>query len=215
MTKPTYDRERAETLNADHHRRMAAAAPNAAPNVATLDHRSRANLVNAILGCMRRHDMVPSMPGAPKLLELGAGYGGDHDYLVERLGCRYVGIELVESVAEAAPEYVTHMPLEEAPEDWNGRFRFIYSRHVMEHAIDVDLACQTVRRLLAPNGIVGAVTPHYFPDPEPAHVSQLRIEQWQKAYERNGLKAVYAVVENHACTEAHLVCVHKDWPLQP
>ena len=107
------------------------------------------------------------------------------------------------------------MAIEELPEQWNGRFHLVYSRHVMEHVLDIDLALSNIKRVLAPNGVVAAVTPHYFPDPEPAHVSQLRIEEWIARYKAAGLVSVYATLEHFACEEAHLLAVHDTWNLQP
>lgn len=208
------DRERAEALNSDHHRRMTLESQRNRPaieNKASGDERSREAIVTAMLGCAHRHKMEAD---GKQLLEIGAGYAGDQPYLEQRMGIWYTGIELVREVADQT-EGVHYMALEDAPESWYGTFGYIYSRHVMEHMLDPWLALQAVKKLLAPNGIVGAVTPHYFPDPEPAHVTQLKISEWMNLYQRVGLKPVYAVTDHYACEEAHIVAVHADWPLQP
>lgn len=214
-----YDRQRAEDLNEDHHRRMSLDAKRrmaTGENVGlqNLDHRSRAALLYAMNGCATRHRMR-AQDEPISVLEIGAGRGGDREELLARLSAKeYVGIELVHMIA-AEGNHVLPMALEECPETWNGKFHFIYSRHVMEHMLDVPLAMKTLKRLLAPNGVIGAVTPHYFPDPEPAHVAQLTIAEWSVAYRKHGLVPVYATTEEHACAEAHLVCVHEGWPLCP
>lgn len=200
-----FDRQRAEQLNADHHRRMRLEAARAAPGQAGRDRQSRAKLVRAMKGCVGRFKLP--RPKA-ELLELGAGYGGDRLYLLEELNLTaYVGVEVVKDVADRS-EHVTHMAFEEMPEVWNGRFEYVYSRHVMEHATDAREAIRAIKRVLAPTGVVAAVTPHYFPDPEPAHVTQLRVEEWMDLYRSEGLEPVYAMKEDFACAEAHLVLLH-------
>lgn len=221
----TFDRSKLESLNADHHRRMAQ-MPSKGSND-TRDSASRAKLIEAVHGCRRRHRMewqVDLVNGVlPSILELGAGYAGDRETLVREFYGIYTGIEAVKHVADSAAatvdsargESIHHMAIEELPQEWNGKFQLVYSRHVMEHVLDVDLALANIKRVLAPNGVVAAVTPHYFPDPEPAHVTQLRIDEWMRAYERAGLKSVYATLESFACDEAHILCVHNDWELCP
>jgi SAM-dependent methyltransferase len=211
-----YSGEKAEELNADHHRRMAhdarAVGEDRVREIKALDGRSRDKLLWAMKGCVERHKMAD---GPTRLLEIGAGRAGHKDALLQQLGvAEYIGVEVVREVAEASSEHgVLHMAFEDAPENWDGAFHFIYSRHVMEHVLDVVLAMKTLKRLLAPNGVIGAVTPHYFPDPEPAHVTQMELSGWMNAYVRGGLKPVYATIEDFVCQEAHLVCVHDNWPL--
>ena len=205
------------SLNADHHRRMAADAalreavaaqggPREQARIAAGDHASRDALLEAMRGAVGRFGF--DRTGDRTVLEIGAGHGGDAGALRAWLHAEYVGIEVVPDVAAASG--VLNLALEECPEDWNGKFDWIYSRHVMEHVPDVDLALSTVKRLLAPGGVVGAVTPHYFPDPEPAHVTQLRLGAWMEAYRRHGLTPVYAVEATYVCAEAHLVLAHAD-----
>lgn len=214
-----FDRSRLEELNADHHRRMAQ-MPSRGSND-TRDSQSRSKLIAAVHGCISRHRMA-LLPGEQfRVLELGAGYAGDRPTLITEFGAHYTGIEAVKHVAEAASanlpsgEPILHMAIEELPPEWEGRFHLVYSRHVMEHVLDVDLALSNIKRALAPNGIVASVTPHYFPDPEPAHVTQLRIEEWLHAYKRVGLTSVYATIEHFACEEAHILAVRDTWELQP
>lgn len=204
----TYDRQRAEALNADHHRRMAAESPMHEQDHLDKDAASRAAIVHRMAECFGSDVRLTQVRGPriekPRVLEIGAGFGGDRRYLEIHLGAEYTGIELVKSVAERA-EHVLHLPLEEAPKGWDGRFSYIYSRHVMEHVLDLDLAMKTLRRLLARGGVIGAVTPHYFPDPEPAHVTQLRIDEWKKIYRSYGFTELHASIRRFACVEAHLV----------
>lgn len=207
-------RARLTALNTDHHRRMALLSvehqrQNRTALYQQQNDQSRAALLAAVKGCEARYVMRDG-PGA--VLELGASFGGERPFLLEALGVAdYVGIEIVEAAAKTSP-YVVHGAVEDAPEEWNGRFTHIWSRHVMEHVVDVDIALSALRRVLAPNGIIAAVTPHFFPDPEPAHVSQLRMDEWIAAYQRNGLHVVYAVLGDYVCPECHIVAIHEDWP---
>lgn len=210
------ERARLTELNTDHHRRMAALSiehrkANKTELYRKQNDQSRAELIKAMIGCRTRYKM--QQPNAT-VLELGASFGNERDFLLNQLSAQeYVGIEIVEAAANAgAPKGVLHMAIEDMPEAWEGRYAYVYSRHVMEHVIDLDIALATLKRVLAPNGIIGAVTPHFFPDTEPAHVTQLKKDQWVAAYARHGLKAVYAKVGNYMCAECHLVAVHAELP---
>ena len=67
---------------------------------------------------------------------------------------------MVETVANASRDVgVMHLAIEEAPVEWDERFHFVYSRHVMEHCVDPALTVSMVKHVLAPNGVVGHV--HY------------------------------------------------------
>lgn len=203
------DRARLEALNTDHHHRMSHMHDlHTKEQIAWFDERnarSRDAITNAMLGCEARLQM--RQPGQRALLELGAAYAGEREWLISRFdGCVYVGIDVVNTNTE----HVHHMAIEEMPPWWDGQFQYIHSRHVMEHVVDLDGALSRIKRVLAPNGIVGAVTPHVFPDREPAHVTQQTLGEWMAHYRRHGLQPVYAKLEDFACAEAHIVCVHAE-----
>ena len=175
------------------------------------DEESRRLIVDAMLGCQHRAGM--KVEGEDRgVLDLGSGSARDRDYLMQRFEANYCGIEVVKEAAERTAHLnVRHLAIEEMPSDWNGKVQFIYSRHVMEHVINLDAALSAIKRVLAPHGIVGAVTPHVFPDSEPAHVTVQTLEEWCAHYRRHGLRPVYAKLENMACVEAHIVCIHEEW----
>lgn len=175
------------------------------------DEESRRLIVDAMLGCQHRAGM--KIEGEDRgVLDLGSGSARDRDYLMQRFEANYCGIEVVKEAAERTAHLnVRHLAIEEMPSDWDGQVQFIYSRHVMEHVINLDAALSAIKRVLAPHGIVGAVTPHVFPDPEPAHVTVQTLEEWCAHYRRHGLRPVYAKLENMACVEAHIVCIHEEW----
>lgn len=205
--------DRLRTLNTDHHRRMTALHNSrkgmpAGNAIGDLNQSSRTHLSDAMRGCAARFGFGKF---SGRLLELGASYGGEREFLVNTFQTAYVGVEVVTHVAEAAKDMgVLHMALEEAPEEWDGSFDWIYSRHVMEHVPNADVAISTLKRVLAPLGIIGAVTPND-PDNEPAHICQLRLEQWMVKYRQHGLIPVFAAHQQHpGLTEAHVVCVHKE-----
>jgi len=204
---------RLRALNTDHHHRMTALHNSrkgmpAGNAIGDLNQDSRIHLSSAMRGCAARFGLGKF---GGQLLELGASYGGEKAFLVNTFQAEYVGVEVVTHVAEAAKDMgVLHMAMEEAPEEWDERFDWIYSRHVMEHVPDVDVALATLKRVLSPVGIIGAVTPND-PDNEPAHICQLRLEQWMAKYRQHGLIPVFAAHQKHpGLTEAHVVCVHRE-----
>lgn len=209
------ERARLELLNTDHHRRMSMMHVGHSPDQIrwwnAKDEESRRLIVDAMLGCQHRAGM--KVEGEDRgVLDLGSGSARDRDYLMQRFEANYCGIEVVKEAAERTAHLnVRHLAIEEMPSDWNGKVQFIYSRHVMEHVINLDAALSAIKRVLAPHGIVGAVTPHVFPDPEPAHVTVQTLEEWCAHYRRHGLRPVYAKLENMACVEAHIVCIHEEW----
>lgn len=209
------EREKLEALNTDHHRRMSVMHVGQPTDRVRWwmerDEESRRLIVDAILGCQNRAGM--KVEGESRVaLDLGSGSARDRDYLMERLDANYRGIEVVKEAADRTAHLnVFHMAIEEMPSDWDGKIHFIYSRHVMEHVINLDAALSSIKRVLAPHGIVGAVTPHVFPDHEPAHVTVQKIEEWCAHYKRHGLRPVYAKLESMACIEAHIVCIHEEW----
>lgn len=208
------DRERLEALNTDHHRRMSVMHVGQSEDQirrwAAWDEESRRLITDAMLGCQNRAGMKRDEDRG--VLDLGSGSARDRDYLMQRFEAGYCGIEVVKEAAERTAHLnVRHLAIEEMPSEWDGKVQFIYSRHVMEHVVDLDAALAAIKRVLAPHGIVGAVTPHVFPDPEPAHVTVQTLGEWCAHYKRHGLRPVYAKLENMACVEAHIVCIHEEW----
>lgn len=196
-------------LNRDHHRRMSADTGARNPVHATVvtmqDNGSRTAILSAMRGAASRFGLATT---GGRVLELGAGRGGDRESLEIALGANYVGIEVVPEIAKLSGVFCCS--IETLPEAWGCTFRWIYSRHVMEHVLDVDVGIAQLARVLAPDGVCGAVTPHYFPDPEPAHVSKLHLGEWAQAYRRHGLIPVYLVEARYNCAEAHIVVVHRE-----
>ena len=209
---------KALALNTDHHIRMTCmdlnnrADPEVQAEVERKDAESRAK----ILGYMKAAFDYYKVSAPLNLLDLGCGYARDAEVAKDTLSIQgkysiqYTGVEIVPHVVDAArirlPHYGLHCSRwEKAAEWWPGRFDFIYSRHVMEHCMDVDEAMTAIFALLAPGGVVGAITPHYFPDAEPAHVCQMTHGQWMEKYAKAGLDVTCCTVECHNCVEAHLV----------
>lgn len=211
------DKKRLEALNADHHVRMAADAGKrpevGATGVLIKDHASRANILQAMCGARSRF-VEPAPWEGPKgtLLELGSGHCGDREVLLSTLRAeKYVGLEVVPHIAALyKSKGVLNKALEELPPKLFGKCRWVYSRHVMEHTADVALALDNIYKALEPGGVCGAVTPHYFPDPEPAHIAQHRLEEWMDFYRQHKLMPVYAVLEQHNCAEAHIVVMREE-----
>lgn len=150
--------------------------------------------------------LLTHIPAARTALELGSAYGRSFPLLREKFRC-VVGIELV---ADA----VRHCLHQGWPAVWgvierlpwpDGCFDAVISRHVMEHTRDPVQTLREIRRVLVPGGYVGAITPHFFPDPEPAHLTKLSAEEWLKEYQREGFEVVRLALEQHICPECHIV----------
>lgn len=239
MTLTDDEYRQLEALNQDHHARMRAdyathERSGALPGLIQNDELSREHLVQAMLNCERRCQMRSGAAAriwdwahgidfagndyrgyGQQVLELGAGSGRDEQYLSTKLLADYFAIDVVPEVFQGARDRFKQVSVENMPDEWGGRFRYVYSRHVMEHVLNADRAIQRLKHVLAPDGIIGAVTPHLFPDNEPAHVTKLRVEEWFDAYERNGFRVVYCPVLQFNCPEVVLVAIHKEWDWPP
>jgi len=84
-------------------------------------------------------------------------------------------------------------------------FDLVLSRHVMEHSVATRQVLREIRRVLAPGGCVAAITPHFFPDPEPAHVMVLTAEEWRSAYEAAGFQVLDVALQRHTVPECCVV----------
>lgn len=208
------DRARLEALNVEHLRQMIEGrkrveAEGSLTGLDALDRNSRAHLVDAMKLCQHRFAMFREEER--KVLELGPGNGFDDDYLRSSLDAEYFAVDVVAETAQKTN--AVHCAIEDLPREWVEKFNFIYSRHVMEHVIDVDAALASLRHVLASSGIIGAVTPHFFPelDIEPAHVTQLDVPGWTEAYARYGLRVVHSEVVTFRVPEAHIVVIRNDY----
>lgn len=212
------DRARLEALNTTHLRimtedRKRLTADGSIVALDEIDRHSRKHLVGAMRQCEHRFDMARHEKRF--VLELGPGNGFDRDYLMNSFNAKYIGIDAVAETAHKLKKLGVHYS---AIEDMASvidqeSVHFIYSRHVMEHVANADAAIAAIRHVLAPNGVVGAVTPYQFPDPEPAHLTQLDLDGWSYAYARHGLKVVYMQVHDFRVPEAHIIAVRADWPV--
>lgn len=204
LTKEELDR--LEALNFDHHLRMKKmhadfVRSGKLSEVDAQDAASRKALCDDMKLVAKDGVVRPN-----KILELGAGSGRDCEHLSETFESLYYGVEVVKDVAEALQHKglnVFHCPIEQMPEAWTGIFGFVYSRHVMEHVINVQAALSELFRVVAPGGIIGAVTPD-FPHEEPAHTSKLTLQEWREAYKAAGFEVFEASHRDFFCKEAHV-----------
>jgi len=197
------DLQRIKELNYDHHRRMTEdhnrikAEEALHPETAN----TRENLDDAAYRVM-----LAGIPKVEMCLELGSASGGQWHVLGE-WATGLTGIDLFEpAVLNSQKEgknihlgFIEEMPF---PDD---SFDLVCSRHVMEHVADIQVALAGIKRVLRPGGFVAAATPHYFPDVEPAHIQQLRLEEWVKEYEKAGFTIVSANLYQCFNPEAHIV----------
>jgi glycosyltransferase involved in cell wall biosynthesis len=184
-------------LNYDHHRRM------------TIDH-EKGGQAAAVQIKSKDDDsyraLLSNVPHGGKILELGSAWGGQWNALRE-WSDDLTGIDLYEpavtkSRAEGKNIYLGFVEKIPFPDE---SFDLVCSRHVMEHVSDIQIALTEIKRVLKPGGIVAAVTPHRFPDYEPAHIQQLRIDEWVKEYGKSGFEIVSFDIREYECVEAHVI----------
>ncbi len=191
-------REKMIALNYDHHRRMKEQSEINAKADRNVDIAQKDNAAyEKILG---------HIPASGRCLELGAAYGGAFEILKKKFK-EVAGVEIYEPAVKTAQENGLNIilsNLEDLP--FEGRcFDAVVSRHVMEHTYEVDTALKEIKRVLKNGGYAAAITPHYFPDPETAHITKFIQEEWEEVYRRNGFSIVHSSVEFFNCEECHIV----------
>lgn len=205
-------------LNEDHHRRMTEAYlaqdPGARARALAMDDASYRHLLAPLGRLGGRCLELGSAAGRqlPLLLEVADAVWGVDPHAPSVQAGRAAGYDIVQGFAEDLP----------FPDE---TFDLVCSRHVMEHTYDYGRALAEIRRVLKPGGYVAAVTPHVFPDPEPAHTTQLTINQWVRAYEAAGFAIVRATLATFNVPECHIlarkplpgevIVPHPDLPLSP
>lgn len=146
-------------------------------------------------------------PWEKTVLDIGAGKAKKRDLLHSILVVdTYVGIEVVPELAEMNDD-VQCMAVEEMPSEWDSGFHYVWANHVMEHSLDPQETIESILASMVKGGIFGSATPHYFPDPEPAHVTLWTQQQWVAFYEANGFKVVHQSMVEVTCVQSNLVMV--------
>ena len=143
-----------------------------------------------------------------KALELGCANGSFFP-LLRRYFKEVSGIDLNPDSVNIAVQFKYSCQvafIEELPFP-DQSFDVVLSRHVLEHTISPVLALKEIHRILRPGGITANITPHYFPDPEPAHISQLTLEQWLSLYKEIGFQILHAYLAFFNATEAHIIAM--------
>lgn len=149
-------------------------------------------------------------------LDVGCGAGRALWPILDILGGRYTGIDFVRrDTAVWDDDRVWNYALEDCPLTWNRRFDVIYANHVLEHCADLQVSLMTVKRLLAPKGILGVVTPHLMDDGEPTHLTVLNGKEWIEAWMSVDIWPVYLEYERDLFSEMRMLLVHKeDYPVR-
>jgi ubiquinone/menaquinone biosynthesis C-methylase UbiE len=150
--------------------------------------------------------LLEKVPHVACALELGCASGGQWRIL-EKWADKIRGVDLYEPTVKQSQErgldiqlgFVEKLPFAD------DEFDLVCSRHVMEHVSDIQTALKEIKRVLKPGGYVAAVTPHYFPDPEPAHLQKLRIDEWVNMYVETGFTVSESHLRQFNCMEAHIV----------
>lgn len=150
--------------------------------------------------------ILSNVPECESCLELGSGGGRQFDVLSTKFK-KITGIEIHKPSVEIGQQNgldIIESTLENTPFGDN-TFDVICSRHVMEHTYDIQKALKEIKRILKPEGYVCAISPHYFPDSEIAHITQLGMNEWIKEYENAGFKVIHSSINYYNCEECHIV----------
>lgn len=123
------------------------------------------------------------------VIDIGAGTGGLLRHLVDRFGCRVLGMDpdpaCVQSMQRQGIPSVA-ATLDDLPANWNGKADVVVLSHVLEHLWSAQKGLQAALRLLAPGGCIYVETPDaaryadypnavfYYFDPE--HINHFSME---------------------------------------
>lgn len=182
--------------NQDHHVRMSS------------DAHSRNDVANAVIARKdneTRKLILSYVPNGEVALDMGVGAGGSYLALSHKFTKIY-GIDVVDTHFDVLTQYdsLTKGSIETLTFD-DEMFDCVFSAHVMEHTYDIQKTLSNILRVLKPNGHVVAITPHYFPDPEIAHITQLGMNEWVKEYTNAGFNVIYSYPNYANCEECHIV----------
>jgi len=139
------------------------------------------------------------------VLDLGVGAGGSY-LALSRIFDEVHGIDVVDDYFESLTAYktLTKGAIETLPYEDN-TFDCVFSAHVMEHTYDLEKSLSEIYRVLKPGGTVLAITPHFSPDYEIAHINQLGLYNWIRTYEHHRFNVIKAYINFANVEEAHIV----------
>lgn len=150
--------------------------------------------------------LIRNIPQGGHCLEIGSAWGRQFDILSTRFE-KLSGIDVHQPSINRGKELgrdIQYSTLEHTPFP-DDTFDVVVSRHVLEHTYDVQGAINEIKRILKPGGFAGAITPHFFPDYELAHTTQLGMMEWVKEYSKAGFKVVSAEIHFFIVEECHIV----------
>lgn len=111
-----------------------------------------------------RHEMVCYLPDSAKtVLDVGCGAGVFGKVLIDKKGCRVVGVE-PNSAAFIEAEHLLHKVINAAFDDTidcnNEKFDAIFFNDVLEHMLHPTMALSFARTLLNPGGVIISSIPN-------------------------------------------------------
>lgn len=129
-------------------------------------------------------------------LDAGAGPGFRRDAIISILDVpTYSGIEFQPEVAYCGRQRgIWQCAIEDIGAITANHYDFVYAGHSLEHCFDAKAALVSLFACLKPGGVMGHITPHVFPDNDPAHVSKLSILQWLDLYRKVGFEILFSDV---------------------
>ena len=136
-------------------------------------------------------------PGALYMLDIGCGPNsvGLTSILPD---INYVGIDFVhEYLSEVRKRYPEDGPFSFSRRRWlqspmeylpfaNDTFDIVYSRHVLEHSLDLNQTLSEIKRVLKPGGRFIFCVPARIDDVEPTHMMRWPARKWLRAFRSVG-----------------------------
>jgi len=125
------------------------------------------------------------------VLDIGCG-GCEAFPLMQKKGLTPVGIDVYAPILRNVKRnFVIRAVMEFLPFK-RGSFEAVYARHALEHTINPKRTLGEINRVLKDDGRLVFVTPHYFPDPEPAHVTRLKQDRWETLLRKTGFRVLFS-----------------------
>lgn len=138
------------------------------------------------------------------VLEIGPGFGGLYQVLLEHDIKDYVGLDLDPDIVAFTNDFFKtksfrYQSVEEL--STNKKYDYIFAFEVLEHIENPSAVCEKIKSLLKPGGVFCATTPYPFKKnivSDETHISVLHPGNWKRILKLAG----FSKVETHAMSFA-------------
>lgn len=134
-------------------------------------------------------DLSDLLPNEGKILDIGSNLGEAYNYLKR---FEYHGVECLEKYVKIATErgipnckvgFMEELPYED------DEFDYAWTRHVLEHSIDINIAFKEIKRVVKKDGLLAFIVPCGFHN-EPAHLVERTKEGWKELITQGGFRII-------------------------